>query len=529
MISRRHFIQHTLGLLASGMTWPAMVSCSTSAAITGGIVGQNHTLGHRLRDLHFDTPARIEHHDVVIVGGGVAGLSAARALHQAGTPYLVLEMHTDTGGNALAGHHAVSAYPWGAHYLPLPHPSNTDLLIFLQEAGVITGYENGLPVYHEYYLCFDPKERLYINHYWQDGLLPHEGVPARDRAELERFTALMHAYKIKKGNDGKDAFTIPIANSSQDPALLALDHISMAAFLQQHQFTSPYLTWYVNYCCADDYGATMADVSAWAAIHYFASRKGVAANAGADTVLTWPEGNYWLVKQLRQHVQANIRTQVLAYQVDDQGSSPWVDVYDVVQQSTVRYMAKKIILATPQFITTRLLKRPPAEASAYQYAPWMVANLTTTSRMNERHGEGLCWDNVVYGQSALGYVHAGHQHTAAYQADKRVLTFYQPLTGSDTQTQRRLAHQRSYDDWKAMVFGSLQAPHPELAQYTEHLDVWIWGHGMIRPSPDFIWHRTQTPAPSQRLFFAHSDLSGISIFEEAFYQGLQAARSCIAS
>jgi hypothetical protein len=31
----------------------------------------------------------------------------------------------------------------------------------------------------------------------------------------------------------------------------------------------------------------------------------------------------------------------------------------------------------------------------------------------------------------------------------------------------------------------------------------------------------------QKVFFAHSDLSGISIFEEAFYQGMRAAEQMI--
>jgi hypothetical protein len=51
------------------------------------------------------------------------------------------------------------------------------------------------------------------------------------------------------------------------------------------------------------------------------------------------------------------------------------------------------------------------------------------------------------------------------------------------------------------------------------------GHGMIRPGPGFL-----TSAARERLAdwqgpiqFANSDLSGISIFEEAQYRGVRAA------
>lgn len=53
---------------------------------------------------------------------------------------------------------------------------------------------------------------------------------------------------------------------------------------------------------------------------------------------------------------------------------------------------------------------------------------------------------------------------------------------------------------------------------------------MIRPSPGYVWggvrEKATTPVDN-RIFFAHSDLSGISIFEEAFYQGIRAAKEIL--
>jgi hypothetical protein len=50
---------------------------------------------------------------------------------------------------------------------------------------------------------------------------------------------------------------------------------------------------------------------------------------------------------------------------------------------------------------------------------------------------------------------------------------------------------------------------------------------MIAPRPGFVWGKQKQLAAmpiGNKIFFAHSDLSGISIFEEAFYQGIRAAK-----
>jgi hypothetical protein len=55
---------------------------------------------------------------------------------------------------------------------------------------------------------------------------------------------------------------------------------------------------------------------------------------------------------------------------------------------------------------------------------------------------------------------------------------------------------------------------------------------MIAPTVDFIWgpDRKAAQAPLKNsLFFAHTDLSGISIFEEAFHQGIKAATDVLAA
>jgi hypothetical protein len=52
---------------------------------------------------------------------------------------------------------------------------------------------------------------------------------------------------------------------------------------------------------------------------------------------------------------------------------------------------------------------------------------------------------------------------------------------------------------------------------------------MISPRPDFIWSGAREKAiePYRNIHFAHTDLSGIALFEEAFYHGLRAAKEIV--
>jgi hypothetical protein len=56
-----------------------------------------------------------------------------------------------------------------------------------------------------------------------------------------------------------------------------------------------------------------------------------------------------------------------------------------------------------------------------------------------------------------------------------------------------------------------------------------WGHAMIRPRPGFIWSgaRIQAQLPFRGIHFAHTDLSGIALFEEALDHGVRAAQEVL--
>ena len=206
--------------------------------------------------------------------------------------------------------------------------------------------------------------------------------------------------------------------------------------------------------------------------------------------------------------------------------------FDVTAKRLKKIIAKKCIIAAPQFIAQRLVKQNGRQQllTHFSYSPWMVANITV-GRLQERQGEALCWDNVFYNSESLGYVEATHQLVQQHIPDK-VLTYYLPLTKSDPATERKKAMAMHHADWTQLVMRDLQRMHSNIHDAVQHIDVMVWGHAMIQPGVNFIHGGVRKEAAQpidSRIFFAHTDLAGISIFEEGFYQGIQAAEAVITS
>lgn len=512
-----------------------------TTAVRGTLAGPGHRLGHRLRQPgQLPAPTRTEDIDVLIIGGGVSGLAARRELHRLAPERrtLLLELEPTLGGNAASGHNGRTATPWGAHYLPVPDARDTELLIFLHEAGVLTGYDaaTGRPVYDETMLCHDPAERLLLHGHWQAGLVPEVGVPAADRAEIGRFLAEVERLRRATGSDGQDLFRLPLALSSADAATRQLDTETMAAWLTRHGYRSEYLRWYLDYSYRDDFGVPAAQISAWAGLHYFAARKGRAHNAPADAVLTWPQGNHFLAEALRaQGGPGRVHTEALVFGIQEASNGQVaVQVYDARTHQSTTLLARHVILATPWHVSKHLLPAPAAGPPlAPLHAPWLVANLTVAGYPGGP-GQPLSWDNVRYGSPALGYIDAEHQALRGYEADEpRSLTFYWalPTDPADPAAARRHALASPYADWLALVLTELELMHPGLAAYVTAADLWVWGHGMVAPTPGYVWGPARAQAAQPRLggrvHLAHTDFSGVSVFEEAFHQGRRAAQAVL--
>ena len=557
---RRELLKAGAAALASG---GLLSACEpTVRELEGGFTGIQMDRGHALRDRLARggsalEPAITHKAKVVIAGGGIAGLSAARSLRLAGVDdFVLLELEDQPGGNSRGGSIKGITCPLGAHYLPVPGDEAREVQDFLEELG-LRKRVSGRWKYDEMSLCHSPQERLFFNGHWQDGLLPMQGVTPATLEQYRKFSSLVAAVS-------RDApFSMPTMKSwmhgrALPASHLALDAITMDAWLVQNGLDDPHLRWYLDYACRDDYGAGLSRVSAWSAIAYFASRHGFHApgeeitsneEADRDAVLTWPEGNGWLSKQLAKPLQSGnqLRTGSSVLRIAPMRHGVEVDVHIAASDRIERWVAERCVVALPVFIAARVVQPAPEflkqAAQRLQWAPWLVANIHIDAPLADREGAAPAWDNVLFADAVpggLGYVDAGHQRLDPRPAPT-VLSYYQAL--GDIKDGRKLLAEQPWTHWRDPIMASLASAHPDLHERATRMEITRYGHAMSIPVPgdqaflSRIGVQTASsssqrvalsngervalaPTPAtERLVFAHADWSGYSVFEEAFTRG----------
>jgi len=427
--------------------------------------------------------------------------------------------------------------PLGAHYLPVPGPAAIEVGELLDELGVRRS-EHGRAVYDERMLCHSPQERILVGGGWRDGVLPPvDALPASERAAtLAQYRAFAAAVAAA---GGADAFAIPTARARWNDSLTALDRTTFAAWLDARGLVAPALRWYLDYCCRDDYGAGSADVSAWAGLHYFASRHGFRApgdetrDVGESGVLTWPEGNAWLAERLAAPLGERLHAARVVVAVEEGRDAVTVDAWNAATNERERWIARSVVLATPLFVAARVLASPPPAlrdaAALARHAPWLVANLQLDAALDDRPGAPPSWDNVFYGSTGLGYVDAMHQSMRPF-AGPTVLTAYFAYGSADAEMLRGERRRLLAADWRTCatrVVAELATAHPDLAAKLQRIDLMRYGHAMSIPAPGVRSSAALAAlaAPQRRVHFAHADLSSYSVFEEAFFHGTRAGRA----
>jgi monoamine oxidase len=519
------------------------------AALEGGWLGAAHERGHVLRHAFAapTAPAVQKRCTVAIVGGGVAGLAAARALLRAGVEDIALfELEDAAGGNARTHQMHGMACPQGAHYLPLPGDQATDVQELLFDLGLLrTAF--GRTLADERHLCHSPQERLWVEGQWVEGLLPPAASGSARQTQYRRFAKAMT--KLSR----ELAFAIPTHKAPWTAGHAALDGIPFARWLGEQGFDDPGLRWYLDYACRDDYGADSEAVSAWAGVHYFASRHGFHVPGDdekeeREAVFTWPEGNAWLTQRLAPALGSRLRRAALVHRVEVMRHGVQLDVLQFegatggsaqgAAASTARgsahtarktaqdaplpahaatlerWTSQHVVLALPLHAAVRILGTPPSAlaraAAQVPQAPWLVANLHLRAPLTDKPGAPPSWDNVLYPFSAaaassgaaglaeppsnnahspatgaLGYVDAMHQNLRP-MAGPTVLTAYWALGHAQPQLmhqQRQALLNEPWQAWAQRVLNDLSRAHPDLQARTARVDLTRYGHAMAVPVP----------------------------------------------
>ena len=562
-MNRRQFLQSTATLAtAASASWLDYRYLARPPGISVNKVGL--PLAHLLRDQQLNAAPSHEHVcETLILGSGAAALSAAWYLARNGyTNFCIADGFERNGNNAAYAYsgslkmskanfseaktnatEAPLVAPSGAHYLAQPSAESSHIRQMLADLGIIEGYNGaGNPIYRDTDLVNAPDERLLINGAWQDGIIPQPHDP-----DTRRFFALIAQLLHARGSDGRKIFAIPIVLSSQDAQWRELDRHTFAQWLAAQGYQSPSLLWYLDYCCRDDYGQGIDQVSAYAGLHYFTAR----GNEHAP-VLTWADGLNHLSEALRRHAQIQSRAQLsdtreltfrqpeshpyIATQIDEQNDHVRVTLRHIRTGDTRLIRAQNVICAMPLNIAQRIIQSPQRYGFAADFrlppsAPWLISNFVLHSFPAEPKRSELAWDNIVYGSRGLGYVVASHQHIHVAKPGHTLFTAYTALNhDSPANVRRQLLAAEPRDLLDIAAQDLLAAYGKRFWQHVAHIGITVRAHAMSAPSAGYLSQPTLLALRQHqsRLHFAHSDLSGYSVFEEAAWWGVEAARRILA-
>ena len=467
--TRRDFLKFVLaGSVAAGC--PIDLSALAPAApATPQLDGEHYDICHQVRDgIVFERPPVSKRYDVVIVGGGVSGLSAAYFLQQHN--FLLLEKEPHWGGNAYLEMYGDQAFATGSAFDFKDSASDQ----LSREIGL-----NPLPINSPDPTIVNGK---WVADTWRTGLdeLPYS--PAV-RESFKKFRKEMVALDPDKDAEHLDSFPLSQILKSYPPEITQ---------------------WWDGYG-PSNWGAKSADTSTLAAV---IDLKEMAGDE-PDARVTLPGGNGALAQRLAEILQKTFADHILAgattVAVDPQKDEIHVTYMLDGQLRTVA--AKFVIMATPKFITARLVSGLPdaqLEAmSSIRYCPYPVVNMIFDRPIYNKAYDTWCPGNSFSDFVVTDWVSLKQPQ---YRQKNSILTFYTPMPIID---RAKLLTDAGCQKIAANVLRDFKNLLPEFNVDPIELHFYRRGHPMFLPTPGTF---TKTiPAASRqfdRIYFANTDSVG---------------------
>jgi monoamine oxidase len=466
---RRSFIRFVVaGSVAAGC--PVDLSLLAAPAPTPVVDGEHNEICHRLRDgHHFSRPPASARHDIVIVGGGMSGLSCAWFLRD--QDFLLLEKEEQWGGNAYLEEYAGQAFATGTAYTSKREGAVIGLC---KELGIVP-----LPIDCPDGLILN---REFVPHAWREGLdrLPY---PQNVRDSFRKFKQDMLKVDLMKRLHELDA--IPLTDLLKD-------------------YAPELKVWWDNYG-PSNWGAAAADTSALVGLGDF---QDFAGNE-PDERVTFPGGLGAITHKLAERLHASHSDRMLAGATTvavEQGKSDVTVTY--VQQGEAKAVtAKAVIMAAPKFIAQRLVAGlPQAQQDAMhkmRYAPYPVVNVIFDKPVFNGGYDTWCPGNTFTDVIVADWV---VRNQPGYHQKNNILTFYTPLPEGE---RARLLEEDGARDLAANVLRDWQKLLPGSNVDPVEVHIYRRGHPMFMATPGT--YTKLIPAarqPMERIFFANTDSTG---------------------
>lgn len=467
--NRRDFIKFVVaGAVASGCPLDAAL-LPAPPEVAPALEGEDNKICHQVRDgKAFSRPPVSAHHDVVIVGGGVSGLTAAYLLQNRDS--LLLEKEPHFGGNAYLMEFQGQAYGTGSAF-----GDNEVVVAFAKEIGL-----EPLPVNN-----FDPTivNGEFVADTWGDGIdkLPY---PAPVKEAFKRLR--------------KEWLAIDFSQRKDELANLPLTDL-MKGYPPEVQL------WWDGFG-ASSWGSRSEDSPAAMGV---AEMQWMAGPNRKDDRYTWPGGLGALSKHLVDILQPKHADRMLTgatiVSVSNEKNAVNVTYMQGTELKTVA--AKAVIMATPKYITRRIVEGIPEKQNdamqQLRYIPYALVNLIFDKEIYRKGYDSWCPGNSFTDFIVADWV---VRDQAGYKPKYNILSCYTPLREEqrklllNEQTSRKLAGDVLKDFQKLL-------PNTNVDPVEVH--IYRRGHPMYMTTPG-LYTKVQPllRTPVDRVFFANTDSEG---------------------
>jgi hypothetical protein len=470
--SRREFIRYVVvGSVTTGCPVDAALIRvpDSKAGSLPHVEGEHFEICHQLRDgHHFDLPAPTAKAEVVIVGGGVAGLSAAYFLR--GKDWLLFEKEDHFGGNAYQEEYHGQPFATGSAYA------------YRADEGDQLASEIGLQL--PLVDMPDPTlvNQTYVPDTWKSGLaqLPY---PKDVVASFRKFREDILKMKIKERMAELDAQPFSKFTSAYAPQV------------QQ---------WWDGFG-PSNWGATTTDTSAYVGLYN--AKDIFTGGDGKRAVL--PGGLGCITHKLVEVLQPKYGQRMLA-SATVLAVVPGEDSVNVtyLRDRQLRTVSAKVaMMCTPKHITSRFVHGLPSQQHASmrrtRYAPYPVVNIIFDKPVYTRG-----YDNWCPGNSFTDFIVADWVllRNPEYKQKNNILSFYTPLQETQRAT---LLTERGCTTLAARVLSDFQKILPEFNVDPIEVRIYRRGHPMFISSPgQYTQNRLAAAHPLPRIFFGNADSGG---------------------
>ena len=466
-------------------------------------VHSDRKTGHLIFESHDFPVGNTEQVETLIVGGGIAGLSAANALGQ--QDFILCELSDRLGGTSAALSYNGLKLAQGAHY-DLEYPSNygEEVLSLLESSNLIkyVKWKDSWRFTDEKYII--PHELK--NQCHEDGSKRSDVLADGDMKD--EFLKLMQLYAGK----------MPMPTRLIHQNLKDLNNITFLDYLKDKMSVNQTFIRGLNYHMLDDWGGTTDQVSALAGIHYFQCRP---YYKEVNELFSPPQGNDYFVQKLADKLpKENLRLSMLVKKLSFNNDTWQAEVVDVAEKQIIKINARQVIYAGQKHALKYVLPEYYHLFDKNEYAPWVVLNIV----LNKPLQSFGFWQNefLAKDQSFLGFIDSSAQYDRIQE--RQVLTAYYCLPTASRENLVNAEKNKTEIVNKTVKYIEEYFGH-SITNRIERVFINTMGHAMPIPKPGYLFQDKSVLTKVKGLAFAGVDHHRLPLLFEAIDSGLEAVKA----